>query len=212
MNREDLIASEVEKLNTLAKSYVLQLENPLSQIRNEKTKLWLNQQDQYRLLTLKTWESKYKLDTRTILQILLPFWEKFVQRRSRKMKTQGLNVRVSTLTGKKSEQILVEAIKSIYPNGENKLLWSSNQKELIIQRYLKKLEKKRDDGVRSHNDPSSMYTTDGRVKTLLDFSTPDAFVKYYRKWTKKEQLAREKIESEMKLRKYRGNPFLLELL
>ncbi len=57
-----------------------------------------------------------------------------------------------------------------------------------------------------------MYGTSGKVLTLLDFSTPEAFVRYYRKWIRKEQLVREQLEEQMKLRAYRGNPFKPEFL
>ncbi len=115
MDRKNLIRSEVKALDSISKEYLSHIEDILSSIRNERVKLWLTKPDQYRLLTLRAWESKYKVDTRNILQLLLPFWEAFIQRRSRKMKRIGLNVKVSTLTGKKSEQVLVEHLKLQYP-------------------------------------------------------------------------------------------------
>jgi hypothetical protein len=212
MDKQELVEHEIVELDKLSKEYVFKLEEVLSSIRKVKVKLWLVQKDKYRLLTLRAWETKYKIDLKTILQILLPFWEAFVQRRSRKMKKAGLNVRVSTLVGKKSEQILKDQINKLYPSSEHKTLWMMNERENIVQNYLKRLEKKSDDGVRSRSDPSGMYSPDGRPKTLIDFNSPDAFMKYYRKYMKKESLAREEIEMIMKKYAYRNNPFRPELL
>jgi|HubBroStandDraft_2_1064218.scaffolds.fasta_scaffold92145_1 hypothetical protein len=212
MTREELQEREYKDLDSIAKNYLQHVEVILGEIRKERIKLWMQKPDMYRLLTLRTWETKYRIDTRTLLQTLLPFWERFVQRRSKKMKKAGLNVRVSTLTGKKSEQVLKDQLKVMYPSQENVMLYISNERERIIQNYLKRLEKKGDDGVRSRSDPSGMYADNGKPKTLLDFSTPDAFMKYYRKWIRKEQLAREEVETELKKYAFRGNPFRQELL
>jgi hypothetical protein len=211
MNKQELIERELERLPRIVKDYTQKVETVLSSISKEKVKLWLSKQDEYRLLTLRTWELKYKVDLTNILQILLPFWNTLVKTRSRKV-LKGLGIRVTTLTGKKSEQVLKEKLLLQYPHQENKLLYMNHNRERIIQKYLKQLEKRSDDGIRSHSDPSRMYTEDGRPKTLTDFSTPEAFVRYYRKLIKKESLAREEVEQELKRYPYRGNPFLQELL
>jgi hypothetical protein len=212
MNRKELIKREMESLDSIAKDYFNKVESTLSSIRKEKVKLWLQKKDQYRLLTLRAWEIKYKTTTKEILSILLPFWETFLNKRTRKIKTQGLNVKVTTLIGKKSELILKDQLNIRYPNRENVILWIQQERERIIQDRIKKETKKGDDGVRSISDPSSMYTSSGKVLTLLDFSSPEAFVKYYRKWIRKEQLAREEVELIMKKRAFRNNPFRPEFL
>lgn len=215
MDREELIERENEALVRLTKEYIFKLEDILSRIRKTKVKLWLNKNDRMRLLTLRTWEIKHKVDLKTILEILLPFWEGFVQKRSRKTKSKGLNVRVSTLTGKKSEQILVDNLKKIFPSNENRTLWMIKEKERITFNYLKRLEKqskRSDDGVRSRNDPSRMYAENGRAKTIEDFASPDSFMKYYRKYMKREQIVREEVEEIFKKYGYRNNPFKPELL
>jgi hypothetical protein len=207
MDKADIVKRELKQLNRLVSNYFTYVEYTLSEMRNERVTLWLTDKDKESLLILKTWEDKYKVSLRFILLILLPFWESFVQRRSRKMKRAGLNVRVSTLTGKKSEQILVENINKLYPNEENKQIWISHERERIIQNELTKLGKKYDDGVRSRGDPSAMRDSDGRILNLTDFSTPKQYLNYYRKLMHKEHITRDRIETEMKKRSYRGNPF-----
>jgi hypothetical protein len=212
MDKSDIIKRELKQLDSTVRSYLQYTEEVLGSMRNETVKLWLTKNDQYSLLTLKVWEDKYKVSLKFILIILLPFWETFVQRRSKKMKRAGLNVRVSTLIGKKSEQILQESIKKLYPNGENIQMWLAEERERIIQNQLHKLEKLNDDGVHSRSDPSSMRDTNGRILNLSDFSTPKQFLTYYRSYMKKEHITRDKLEEQMKKRSYRNNPFKPETL
>ena len=207
MNKEELVEREYRLLNSLSKDYVFRVEDILSSIRNEKVKLWITELDRYRLLTLRTWELKYKISLKTILQVLLPFWQGFIKRRT---KTKGLGIRVSTLVGKKSEEILIMHLNKVYPRNEHKMLYISQEQERITQVYLKQLE--RSDGIRSQSDPSSLYTEDGRPKTLVDFGSPDAFIKYYRKWIKKEQLAREQLRDIMRKNKHRNNVYFPEVI
>lgn len=212
MDRDELVEREYKQLDSIAKDYVSRVEQVLSSIRNEPVKLWLQKPDQYRLLTLRAWEIKYKISTKILLQLILPYWEAFVQRRSRKMKKSGLNVRVSTLTGKKSELILRDQLLKVYPNRENVLLWIAERKEELVQSYIKRLDKiakKQSDGVRSRSDPSA---SKAGTLNLTDFSTPDQYVKYYRKYMKREQLMRETIEEELKQYAFRDNPFRPEFL
>src|ERR1700679_2847856 len=122
MNREELIEREVSSIDSISKDYLQSVETVVSKIRKVPVKLWITKPDQYRLLTLRAWEIKYKVSLENILQILLPFWERFVQRRSKKMKKAGLNVRVSTLTGKKSEQVLKDQLSKLYPSSEHRIL------------------------------------------------------------------------------------------
>jgi len=213
MDRSDIIEREMENLDRLANSYMHQVERELREIRKDNVNLFLNQKDKYRLLTLRVWSDKYKVDLKFILSTLVPFWEKFIQRRSKKMKQSGLNVRVSTLTGNKSEEILQDSIKRAFPNGENKILWVAERREEIIQHYLTRIKKiSESDGVHSRSDPSRLEDETGRILNITDFSTPGNYLKYYRKWIRREQLAREKVQTEMRKRNFRNNPFRSEYI
>lgn len=184
MDKQELADSEMKKLKPITRNFVQRVEHTLEDIRNEKVKLFLTEKDQYRLLILRVWEDKYKIDLRYILQTLVPFWEGFIQRRSKKMKSRGLNVKVSTLTGKKSEQILVDSISKSFPNRENFSLWIAYHKERIIQNHLKQ-----------------------ETRSQKEFSTPGSYLRYYRKQLKTESKLREQITADMKSRNYRNNPF-----
>ena len=210
MNRKDIIEREVEKLDRISNQYSYEVEDVLEKIRGTRVKLWLTKDNKYRLLVLRTWEIKYKVDLEFILQTLLPVWDKFTRTRSRFAKTGALNVRPATLVGKKSEQILQDAIKKEYKNGQNIKLWMMERREEIIESHLKQLRKR--DMLSSRADPSSMLTESGVLKDLPDFSNPEKYVKYYAKYIRKERDIREKVEEMFTKLPYRDNPFCEELL
>ena len=208
MNKHDLIERELKNLDIDSIKFQKKVERVLSKYRGEEVVLYINQNNRYRLLTLKVWMDKYKISLRFILQTLVPFWEKFLNKRTKKLKSKGLNVQIATLVGKKSEQILQESITNAFPHNEHKQLWVMNHKERIIQHELHRMEKRSDDGVVvKQTDPSRSRDDSGDILSLTDFSTPVRFIRYYRKYIERENITREHIEEEMKKRRYRNNPF-----
>lgn len=206
MDRKDIIERELNLLPKIVSSHMERVQTIVSELRKEKIKLWLTKADQYKLLTLGVWEKKYKVPLRFIIFQLLPFWEEFVQRRSRKMKKAGLNVRVSTLIGKKSEKVLQDIINKTYPDRENVDYWISLRREEILRTRLNRQSKS--DGVHSKDDASDLNTP----KTLINFSTPAQYLKYYKKQLKLEQQLRNGIEKELKKYTFIDNPFRPEYL
>lgn len=193
MNKRELIERELQDLDSLSDKFVRRVESTLKSIRKEDVHLFLTQKDRYRLLILRSWEIKYRIPLRYILSTVLPIWEAFVKRRSKKMKSQGLNVRVSTLTGKKSEQYLVERINKDFPGELNKIMYISSERERIFNKTLHQV----DDGIKVKSN----------IKDLQDFISTTRYVKYYRKERKKENKRRDTIQEEFEERPYRGNPF-----
>lgn len=190
--KERLAEREYDSLDVEANNFMLLVQSILKKIRKEEVRLWLSQKDKYKLLKLRVWAEKYFISIEYILQTLLPFWESFVQRRSKRMKRSGLNVRVSTLTGKKSEEILLEKVKKDFPDNLNKVVFKAKDRERLFQLSLGK---------------------DMKVKTknLFDYTNPKKYVAVYRKAMKSEYKEREAFELEMKKRPYRGNPFTQEV-
>jgi len=190
-HRKDIAGQEESDLSKLANKFRRQVEAELSLIRDEPVTLFLNQNDEYRLLTLKTWTYKYKVSLKFILDELLPFWEQFVQRRSKRMKKAGLNVRVSTLIGKKSEVILQEQIKKRLPRDQNKRLWISLERERI---FVSSLSRDRD-----------QFTK--KLKHMTEYKDPRKWAKAYQRMIEEEQRLRDSIVTQLEKRPYRGNPF-----
>lgn len=205
MDKKDIIERELNQLDKLVIANITRVEQILTSYRKEEVKLWLTKQDKYKLLTLAIWEKKYKIPMNELILQLVPFWESFVQRRSKKMKKAGLNVRVSTLVGKKSEKVLLDMISKEYPNKEHIDFWVSQKREEIIRKQILKLT---DDGIHSKDDASDMNSS----KTLIDFSTPGQYLRYYRKKLKTETALRQRIETELRKYTFIDNPFREELL
>src|SRR4051812_13550896 len=119
--RKELADKEVDNLNRLATDYMLRVQKELSRLRKQEVKLYLTEKDRYLLLTWKIWEQRYLLSTRSLVNILVPFWERFIEKHSRRIaKRKNLGSRVSTLVGKKSEMVLVEELGKLYPNNQHK--------------------------------------------------------------------------------------------
>ncbi|SRR6266436_322432 len=192
-HRKDIAEQELDSLSRISTKFMNQVEDTLKKIRKDDVTLFLNENDRYRLLTLKVWVQRYRVDLRFILETLLPFWEQFVKRRSRKMKTRGLNVKVSTLVGKKSEEILQDQIRKKLPREINKRLWISMERERIFTIFALQ---ERDE-----------FTRKNGLKHMVDYKDPKKWARAYQKVIEAESKMREKIDTEMKKRPYRGNPF-----
>jgi len=107
------------------------------------------------------------------------------------MKQAGLNVRVATLTGKKSEVILLEQIRKDFPDGLNKVLWINKEKDRLFRLTQDDMKVK--------------------SKTLLDYNSPKKYVEAYRHQIKNISTDKEKFEDTMKERPYRTNPFTVKV-
>jgi hypothetical protein len=191
MNRKELIERELEDLPRLAQDFVHEVEAVVTKIRNEeneKCTLYLTDKDKYRLLILRSWTIRYKVSLRYILNQLLPFWESFIQRRSKKMKSRGLNVQVSTLTGKKSEDILKQCIEKDYPNNLNISLWKTSEQERLYKAALEA-------------ELAGIKVRQPNIKTL------ERYVTYYKYSVSREVKRRERVERSFQKMPYRDNAF-----
>ena len=156
---------------------------------NYKRKLYtLPPLDCYRLLTLCVWEDRYKVDLDFILDLLLPIYQKKFKQQN---KAYGLGTRVATLVGRKSEQILQEAIAEQYSEYENIRVWKHKR-----QRELRN----------TRNGDDMLF----KAKTLLDFDDPTKYYQYYRR---KIERHRDEIDSvldakENRIHIYRNSPWV----
>jgi len=196
MKIKQLAKREMDELDKLCFSFLSEVEVTVSKFRNKKFKFYiLPKNERYRLLRLRVWMERYQVDLYYILSKLLPWWEQFVQRRSKKLKSEGLGVRVATLTGKKSEQMLQLFISQDFPLQQHTLMQRIHRQNIILNRELDKSE----DGIKTASDFS---------RNIFDFPHPRGYVQYYRRRIRRHALRREHIVQEMKTRPYRGNPFV----
>ena len=149
--------------------------------------------DRQRLYQLWIWKEKYKVSIRWILNLLLPIYHKRFARYT--MNRRGLGVRIPTLVGRKSGQIVKENVGKEFPDEENFTQALQEQQEKIIER---RLGSESDDGVVV------------RKKTFFDFPTPEAYARYYSRKMKnrRKELAHVIAQAQKTKKPYRGNPWL----
>jgi hypothetical protein len=194
MKIKNLAKIEKSELNLLCDSFRQEVEETISKIRNDKFRFYvLPQNEQYRLLRLRVWTERYQVDLTYILSRLLPFWKKWIPNKSRAIASQGIGVRIATLTGKKSEQMLQEFIKQDFPSDQHKLLRRSFLQNELLDKYMES-----SDGIK----------TGSKSKNLFDFVRPAGYLQYYRRRMRRQHDEREELSKQFKERPYRGNPFV----
>lgn len=194
MKIKQLAKHEMNDLEMTTNLFIQEVEAALSKMKDEKVRLFLPQNDKYRLLKLKLWTEKYSVDLYYIISKLVPIWASFIRRQSKALKSQGLGVRVATLTGKKSEQLLQDLIAKDFSSDQNKLLHRINEQNRILNEVV---ESK--DGIKTESDS---------VKNILDFPSPKGYMRYYKRRIRRQLKYRNLIIEEMMKYPYRGNPFI----
>ncbi len=196
MNLRQLARTEAEELDASCKKFATKVERSISRVKGSKFTFsyGLSINESRRLLKLKVWSERYSVSLDYILGRMLPFWESFIQRKTRRAKSRGLGVRIATLTGKKSEQMLQLFIQQDFPAETHILLARQNKQQAILSRMDKP-----EDGIPTSSDFS---------KTMFDFPYPGSYLQYYRRRMKKQAKRIERITQEFQKYPYRGNPFV----
>ena len=182
-----LVSSELRALDRVAFQMYADI---LTYLEEHGRKMYgMSQTDKYRLLRLRTWMERYSVSLDFILDTLLPYYQKRFRTANHK---KGLGVKITTLTGKKSEQMLADAVLEAFPNGENVTIAKHDKIADIIA------ERK---GETDEFVPRAMK--------LLDFKTPEAYSRYYQKkiTRQSQEFQKESERKENKLRRYRGSPW-----
>jgi hypothetical protein len=195
MKLQQLARHELHDLEMTANTFAQRVETALSTYRKDKVRLFLPDKEKYRLLKLRVWMERYNVDLLYILERLIPLWEGFIKRRTKALKSQGLGVKVATLTGKKSEQFLKDMVDRDYPSDTNKELVRINKQNRILNREKSVVE----DGIKTKSDG---------MKNLFDFNSPKGYMQYYKRRISRQTHHREHIIQLLKKYPYRGNPFL----
>ncbi len=144
-------------------------------------------QDQQRLLSLRTWTIKYRVDLEFILRILVGYWSaRFSNHTKFKKGNSGLGCKIATLCGDASEAILASRLKEDYPNNEQLAIWKTHEQEKQLRR------------------------NEELVETKIMAQTLDQYVaKYRRKVIKERKEYHQKINSgKLTRRQYPGSPWV----
>ena len=164
-----------EELNAALGKCSVEIADIASKILKKPIYVYFNRQDQLRLLNLKIWANKYKLPLEEILRLLLSVWMGKFKASRRK----GLVVPISTLVGKKSNDILLDYLAKKYPNRENITL----RKQDLVSKIIPEAE-------------------------LKEWDDPIRFVYEYKQHIKALRAGDAKIAAKFRRRHWRGNPWL----
>ena len=175
----------------------LAVERWLHRADDSTVKLFLSDDDKFRLLRLKVWSIRWSIPVDEILDILIPILRKVVEGKGRQWKrlNKGLGIRITTLTGEASEKILIREIDRRYPQGENvSVLKSAEQDRQLIAEKVE--EEGGEFAVRS-------------TPKLITSESIDDYVERYATRVQKEREEFDKASSEKWRRRkaYRGNPW-----
>ena len=140
----------------------------------------LTPEDELRCLRLVQWEEKYRVPLRWIFRTIVPVWRarfaKFVQ--------GGFGVKIPTLVGSKSEDILKGRLAELYPDGENIRQWQAREQQWQWDYYRQ------------------------GIRTREDWEHPLRAARNYQQRMARERQARREFAQRAKRRPYRGNPWL----
>lgn len=140
--------------------------------------------DEVRLLRLAQLEEKYKVPASWILKVLVPIWQGVRKTRG----GSGLGITISTLVGKKSEEILKQQIESTFPDGENYRRARSREQE----RQWRMVQEE-----------------DGATSNLrMDWKAPREAIEKYKSRVRAERQGRARWAEQALRKPYRGNPWI----
>lgn len=148
-------------------------------------------EDQMRLLSIRTWSQKYKVEPEFIVELLVPYWAKrFERKRIDPSKPKGIGCRIATLCGDKSEEILVSELHRLYPEQEQIRIWKSREQEKQL----------RQEELFSENESESKLSAD----------TPDKFIQKYRRRviTSRKEFQSKLNSGKLIKRRYPDSPWI----
>jgi hypothetical protein len=151
----------------------------------QRTLRFLSIPDRHRLLTLATWEERYRVPLEWIVERLLRAYQKTKQR---KRVAPGFPVKVSTLVSAASEEMLREEIKKVYPDNVHIDIWRQAEQARLLYKFYPEEEE--------------------RLRTTLSFGRLSQYAEYYGEQMEKRRRAFLRARSKLaKSLPYRGSPW-----
>jgi hypothetical protein len=136
--------------------------------------------DSLRLIRLLQWEEKYKVPAAWFVPILVKIWKK---KYGEYVGKDRLGFSIATLTGDKSEQILVETIRKEFPEGEHLEIWRAKKQNA---QWLTQIERRKG----------------------ITWENPTIAMEQYRKKVQAERKEFQSFRERMRQRPYRNNPWM----
>lgn len=190
-------------MNSVAQlwAYSLQITSTITrwvEVHDKKhTILTYSKIDQLKLMTLRTWELRYRLPVYEILDLVVPVLRVVVKGHLRRKKPlAGLRVPVSTLTGVAAERILLDQIAKKFPDAQHIGIWRAEERE----RQLRRERLVESEGITIRQL--------GTV-TLLSSQSVGGYIDAYKKQVhaKRVEEATELANKDRKRKSYRFNPW-----
>lgn len=139
----------------------------------------LKPEDELRCLRLVQWEEKYKVSLDWIFRTLVPIWKKKFSQYSH----GRFGVKLPTLVGAKSEEILIGKIRETWPDGENIRQWQCLEQQRQWSHHRAGIARKE------------------------DWNHPMQAALSYQQRMIREREKRKQFEKVARRRRYRGNPW-----
>lgn len=184
--------SEITELWRRANEIVAMLELWILEHDEKSIHLTISRENQVRLLKLRTWQFRYYLPIRELLDILVPLLRDRVKRTK---SSYGLGIGIRSLTGKGAEDMLKVEIARRYPGNEHIQVWKEMQRDQQLELEL-------------------LEETDGmavRPEKLITIQNAESAEQFLASYTKQIEARRKTVQSDNSQRqkkKYRGNPWL----
>jgi hypothetical protein len=147
--------------------------------------LWFkpSQEDELRLIRLLQWRERYHIGVGWMLRQLIPYWRQRFSQYSRHK--QGLGVTISTLVGKKSEEIIKCKILLEFPDEQLRKAWQSAQQQIQWAEIWDSSENKKE-----------------------NWDQPGKAIAEYQRKISLERTERQRCQQKLQRRRYRNNPWL----
>lgn len=184
------IAKEKRLIKLLPETTLTEVNSLLDELF-DRTIRWTNHDNSLRLLGLRMWMERYKVDLCYVLQSIVPYHLEHISKQH-KNNPHALGFKVSTLVGKKSEHLLRENIERDYPQGENISTWFWDRQQEIIK-------------LRTEDEFTAEST-----KKITDYKSVSKFITAYRKRVtgKQKTFQKEMNRATNTRRPYRTNPWI----
>lgn len=156
----------------------------------------LNDKDLLRLVRLRVWAFRHRVDMDELLTLILPHLRRTLGTLETDVKRFGLGCTIASLTGNTAERILIEALRQKYPDGE----WLADWREREIDHQL---------SVEMEEDLGGLKPKIRGPMNVLDAESSEAFIASYRKRIIATRNRLHTAFSDPKRQMpYRHNPFL----
>lgn len=168
-------------LELARQQFQIEVQRYASVVLKRRIVLRLTPHEQNLLFNLQMWSQRRTVTVKYILSVLLPYWVKVTKAPKR---TQGLGIRITTLCGQKSQEILDEAIIKDFPTQEN------------IRQFRSELETQ---ALASGED----FESSG----LYRVADPLKFIKAYKSSLSRARKVIGDLQEQLSRRPWRGNPY-----